>query len=70
MTMQEERDKLWDDIQRMERRRDQPQAQYEATGNSYARRAVDTLGKMLKDMYFQLYEMAKSDSDRMHYTRH
>ena len=70
MTMQEERDKLWDDIQRMEQRQAQHQARYEATGDSYSRETADKFEKMINDMYFQLSQMAKSDSDRMHYTRH
>lgn len=68
--MQEERDKLWDDIQRMERRCEDLKRQYEATGNNRIRQKKEAFEYALGNMYFQLSQMAKSDSDRMHYTRH
>ena len=68
--MQRERDRLWNDIQRIEQRREELEKQCEATGNTRLRQRAENLGKSLDDMYYQLGEMAKSDSDRMRYVRH
>ena len=67
--MEQEREKLWNDIRKVEQRKNSLHRQYEATGDSRLRQRADNMSIMLQDMYYQLYEMAKSDSDRAQYVR-
>lgn len=68
--MQRERDRLWNDIQRIEQRREELKKQYEATGNTRLRQRAEAMKGALENLYCQLGEMAKSDSDRMRFVRH
>lgn len=67
--MEENRIQLWEDIRRIERRQRELRQQYQLTGDSELWHRADHLSYMLRDMYFQLREMDKSDRARPHYVR-
>lgn len=67
--MEENRRLLWEEIRRMERRQQELRQQYRLTGDSALWQRADNLSRMLRDMYFQLQEMTKSDRSRPHYVR-
>lgn len=64
-----ERRQLWNDIRRMEQRREALYRLYRMTGSSGLQQRADNLAPLLRNLYDQLSLLAKSESCRPRYVR-
>lgn len=70
MTSQEqEREQLWQDIQRLETRRETLRRLSRVTGSPALQQRADRLSPLIRNLYDQLTMLIKSDSDRACYVR-